>query len=105
VIQFLKYQDPKYLTCCQVQIAQLESTLKSDLVDKKKLMEALSKERESYAKLEAEFKDIQAKYFDIKEAIEGKEEQVIVTLASEVAFLYSLLSSKSSSIHLQKSTL
>lgn len=60
----------------KVQIAQLESTLKSDLVDKKKLMEALSKEREAYAKLESEFKDIQAKYFDVKEAIEGREEQV-----------------------------
>ncbi len=40
-------------------------------------MEALSKEREAYAKLESEFKDMQAKYFDIKEAIEGREEQVI----------------------------
>jgi hypothetical protein len=60
----------------QVQVAQLESTLKSDLCDKKKLMDALSKERESYAKLESDFKDLQAKYFDLKEMAEGEEAQV-----------------------------
>ena len=39
-------------------------------------MESLSKERESYAKLEAEFKDLQAKFFDLREKSENEEEQV-----------------------------
>ena len=50
--------------------------MKSDLCDKKNLMDALSKERESYAKLESDFKDLQAKYFDLKEMAEGEEAQV-----------------------------
>ena len=57
-------------------MAQLESTLKSDLCDKKNLMDALSKEREAYAKLESDYKDLQAKFFDLKETAEGEEEQV-----------------------------
>ena len=47
----------------KVQISQLESTLKSDLMDKKALQDALSKEREQFAKLETEFQDLQGKYF------------------------------------------
>ena len=54
----------------------MESTLKSDLCDKKNLMENLSNERESYAKLEAEFNDLQAKFFDLREKSENEEERV-----------------------------
>jgi len=50
--------------------------LKSDLCDKKNLMETLSKEREALAKLEAEFKDLQSKFFNLKEKSENEEEQV-----------------------------
>jgi hypothetical protein len=39
-------------------------------------METLSAERESLAKLESEFKDLQAKYFAIRETAEREEEQV-----------------------------
>ncbi len=56
--------------------------MKSDLCDKKNLMENLSKERESYAKLEAEFKDLQAKFFDLREKSENEEEQVCIELGA-----------------------
>ena len=39
-------------------------------------MEALSKEREALAKLEAEYKDLQSKFFNMKEKSENEEEQV-----------------------------
>ena len=43
----------------KVQVAQLEATLKSDLGEKKMIQDALVKEREQYAKMEAEFQDLQ----------------------------------------------
>ena len=58
----------------KVQVAQLETTLKADLTDKRSLTEILSKERESYAKLEADYKDLQSRHFQLKENIEGKDE-------------------------------
>ena len=57
-------------------MAQLETTLKSDLGEKKTLQDALVREREQYAKLEAEFQDLQAKYFTLKESSEGQEEKL-----------------------------
>jgi hypothetical protein len=40
-------------------------------------MEALSKERESYARIESDLKELQNKFFNLKEKTEGEEEQVI----------------------------
>lgn len=60
----------------QLQVAQLETTLKSDLGEKKTLQDALVREREQYAKLEADFQDLQAKYFTLKESAEGQEEKL-----------------------------
>ena len=48
----------------------------SYLSDKKNLTELLSKERESYAKLEAEYKDLQSRFFNLKETVEGQEEKL-----------------------------
>jgi hypothetical protein len=45
----------------KVQVAQLETTLKSDLNEKKILQDSLIKEREQYAKIEAEFQDLQVR--------------------------------------------
>ena len=44
--------------------------------DKKNLTDLLSKEREAYAKLEAEYKELQSKYFTLKETAEGHEEKL-----------------------------
>ena len=60
----------------KLQVAQLETTLKSDLGEKKTLQDSLVREREQYAKLEAEFQDLQAKYFTLKESSEGQEEKL-----------------------------
>lgn len=60
----------------KVQVAQLESTLKSDLQDKKALQDALFRERENYAKMEAEYQDLQAKYFDLKGNVESQQEKM-----------------------------
>ena len=60
----------------KVQVAQLEATLKADLNDKKLLSEALANERETSAKNDAEFQDLQARYFSLKEAMEGHEEKL-----------------------------
>ena len=57
-------------------MAQLETTLKSDLGEKTTLQDALVREREQYAKLEADFQDLQAKYFTLKESSEGQEEKL-----------------------------
>ena len=59
----------------QVQVAQLESTLKADLTDKKAVTDMLAKERENYAHLEGEFKDLQSRYFKVKESLEALEEE------------------------------
>ena len=40
------------------------------------MTELLSKERESYAKLEAEYKDLQSRFFNLKETVEGQEEKL-----------------------------
>ncbi len=50
----------------KVQICQLETTLKGDLADKVTLQDALEKERERFATLESDFKDIQARSIGLK---------------------------------------
>ena len=59
----------------QVQVAQLESTLKADLTDKKAVTDMLAKERENYAHLEGEFKELQSRYFKVKESLEALEDE------------------------------
>ena len=56
-------------------MAQLESTLKADLTDKKAVTDMLAKERENYAHLEGEFKDLQSRYFKVKESLEALEDE------------------------------
>ena len=60
----------------KVQISQLETTLKSDLNDKRKLTDALAKERENYAQLESDFHDLQSKFLSMKEDIENQEDNI-----------------------------
>ena len=60
----------------KVQVAQLETTLKADLNDKKMLSDALATERENLAKMEADFQDLQSKYFALKENLEGHGEKL-----------------------------
>jgi len=60
----------------KVQISQLETTLKSDLNDKKRLTDALAKEREAFAQLDSDFQDLQSKFFAIKEDVENQEDKM-----------------------------
>ena len=60
----------------KVQVAQLETTLKADLNDKKLLSDALANERENLAKLESDYQELQSKYFTLKETMEGHEEKL-----------------------------
>ena len=60
----------------KVQVAQLESTLKADLNDKKLLSDALANERENLAKLESDYQELQSKFFALKETMEGHEEKL-----------------------------
>ena len=45
--------------------------MKADLSDKKALTDKLAKEREENAKLESDLKDLQSRYFKVKEALEA----------------------------------
>ena len=69
-----KYQATE--NALKVQISQLETTLKSDLNDKKRLTDALAKERENYAQLESDFQDLQSKFLSMKEEIENQEDRM-----------------------------
>ena len=60
----------------KVQISQLETTLKSDLNDKSRLTEALTKEREAFAQLESDFQDMQSKFLTVKEEVEKQEDKL-----------------------------
>ena len=60
----------------KVQISQLETTLKSDLNDKRKLTDALAKERENNAQLESDFHDLQSKFLSMKEDVENQEDKM-----------------------------
>ena len=60
----------------KVQVAQLETTLKADLTDKKMLSEALASERENNAKLDSDYADLQSKFFALKENMEGASEKL-----------------------------
>ena len=60
----------------KVQISQLETTLKSDLNDKNRLTEALGREREAFAQMESDFKDLQSKFLAMKEEAENQEDQL-----------------------------
>ena len=60
----------------KLQISQLETTLKSDLNDKRRLTDALAKERETAAQLESDFQDLQSKFFAMKEDVENQENRM-----------------------------
>ena len=60
----------------KVQISQLETTLKSDLNDKRRLTDALAAERENYAQLESDFNDLQSKFLTMKQDIEDQEDKL-----------------------------
>ena len=60
----------------KVQISQLETTLKSDLNDKKKLTDALALERGNYAQLETDFQDLQSRFLSLKEEIENQDVRI-----------------------------
>jgi protein fantom len=60
----------------KVQVAQLETTLKADLNDKKMLSDALCNEREALAKVDSDYQDLQSNYFSLKETMEGHEEKL-----------------------------
>ena len=60
----------------KLQISQLETTLKSDLNDKRRLTDALAKERETCAQLESDFQDLQSKFFAMKEDVENQENRI-----------------------------
>ena len=51
----------------KVQIAQLEATLKSDVSEKGSILDRLTNERDQYDKLNNEMREMQVKYYEMKQ--------------------------------------
>ena len=59
----------------RIQIAQLEATLKSDVGEKGTILDKLTIERNSYDKLNSEFRDMQIKYYEMKQKYDDMNEK------------------------------
>ena len=64
----------------KVQIAQLEATLKADVGEKGTILDKLDVERTQYDKLNAELRDFQVKYYDMKQKYDD--------MSDKMSFLY-----------------
>lgn len=60
----------------KLQIAQLEATLKGDLSDKNTLLDKLNEEREHYEKLQKENREMQVKYYAVRQQLEELQEKM-----------------------------
>ncbi len=60
----------------KVQIAQLEATLKSDVGEKGSILDRLTAEREQYDKLNTESRDMQVKYYEMKQKYDDMNEKM-----------------------------
>ncbi|XP_071501124.1 protein fantom-like [Diadema antillarum] len=60
----------------KLQIAQLEATLKGDLNDKNTLLDKLNEEREQYEKLQKENREMQVKYYAVRQQLEELQEKM-----------------------------
>lgn len=60
----------------KIQIAQLEATLKSDIGEKGSILDKLTIERDNYDKLNTEFRDMQVKYYEMKQRFDDMNDKV-----------------------------
>lgn len=60
----------------KIQIAQLEATLKSDVGEKGTILDKLTSERNSYDKLNTEFREMQIKYYDMKQKYDDMNDKL-----------------------------
>ncbi|XP_043083996.1 protein fantom isoform X2 [Puntigrus tetrazona] len=69
----------------KLQVAQLETALKSDLADKNQILDKIKAERDSYEKLMQENKEVQLRYLEQKQQLdEIKERMKFFTKESEI---------------------
>ncbi|CAF0828349.1 unnamed protein product [Brachionus calyciflorus] len=61
----------------KVQIAQLEATLKADVGEKGSILDKLNSERDHYDKLNSEMREIQIKYYDMKQKYDEMNEKML----------------------------
>ena len=60
----------------KVQIAQLEATLKSDVSEKGSILDRLTNERDQYDKLNNEMREMQVKYYEMKQKFDDMNEKM-----------------------------
>ncbi|XP_071824363.1 protein fantom-like isoform X2 [Apostichopus japonicus] len=60
----------------KLQIAQLEATLKGDLNDKNSLLDKLNEERDEYEKMQKENRELQVKYYQVRQQLEELQEKM-----------------------------
>jgi protein fantom len=77
----------------KIQIAQLEATLKADVGEKGTILDKLNNERDQYDKLNTEMRDVQVKYFEMKQKYDDMNEkmQFLSKVTFEKIFLYLLI--------------
>ncbi len=60
----------------KIQIAQLEATLKADVGEKGTILDKLNNERDQYDKLNGDMRDMQIKYFEMKQKYDDINEKM-----------------------------
>lgn len=60
----------------KIQIAQLEATLKSDVGEKGNILDRLTAEREQYDRLNNESREMQVKYYEMKQKFDDMNEKM-----------------------------
>lgn len=61
----------------KIQIAQLEATMKSDVGEKGSILDKLNSERDQYDKLNSEMREMQIKYYEMKQKYDEMNEKMI----------------------------
>ena len=61
----------------KIQIAQLEATLKSDVSEKGSILDRLNNERDQYDKLSGEHREMQVKYYEMKQKHDEMNEKML----------------------------
>ena len=69
----------------KIQIAQLEATLKADVGEKGTILDKLNNERDQYDKLNGDMRDMQIKYFEMKQKYDDINEKM--QFLSKVCFI------------------
>lgn len=61
----------------KIQIAQLEATMKSDVGEKGSILDKLNSERDQYDKLNSEMREMQIKYYEMKQKYDEMNEKMM----------------------------